>query len=107
MMLTEVWALPVIWRLDETDTKFDPNVVTPGFEGFLFTGLLAVGVIALGFLMVSRLRRNGYRSEVREQIAEELAGGAGSGRSGAETAGGSGHAGGADSGDSPDPELKN
>lgn len=55
------------------ETEFDPSKVTPGFEGFIFTALLAAGIIVLGFLLVSRLRRNAYRAEVREQIAEELA----------------------------------
>ena len=55
------------------ETEFDPTKVTPGVEGFIFTGLMAAGIIVLGFLLVSRLRRNSYRHEVREQIAEELA----------------------------------
>ncbi|TDP89835.1 hypothetical protein EDF62_3133 [Leucobacter luti] len=56
------------------DTEFDPNQVTPGVEGFIFTGLMAALIIGLGFLLVSRLRRNAYRHEVRDQIASELAG---------------------------------
>ncbi|MBP1326069.1 hypothetical protein JOF28_001301 [Leucobacter exalbidus] len=56
-----------------TDTAFDPNKVTPGFEGFIFTGLLAVAVIALGFVLVRRMRASAYRHEVREEIEAELA----------------------------------
>ena len=55
-----------------TDTEFDPDSVTPGFEGFLMTGLLAAAVIGLGFVLVRRLRRNAYRHEVREEIEAEL-----------------------------------
>jgi hypothetical protein len=65
-------VLNIAVRIAE-ETEFDPDKVTPGWEGFVFTGLLAVGIIALGFLLVKRLRRNAYRAEVREQIAEELA----------------------------------
>ncbi len=65
-------VLSAVGRLAE-ETEFDPNQVTPGFEGFIFTGLLAAGIIVLGFLLVRRLRRNSYRAEVREQIERELA----------------------------------
>lgn len=57
----------------ENDTQFDPTTASPGTAGFIFSGLLAAAVIVLGFLLVSRLRRNAYRHEVREQIADELA----------------------------------
>lgn len=70
----------VIARMAEDDAEFDPTIVSPGVEGFIFTGLMAAAVIVLGLVLVRRLRRNAYRSEVREQIAEELAereGGAG------------------------------
>ncbi|SJN10529.1 hypothetical protein FM113_09350 [Leucobacter sp. 7(1)] len=65
-------VMGVVQRLAEDSTEFDPNQVTPGVEGFLFTGLMAAGIIALGFLLVTRLRRNMYRHEVREEIAAEL-----------------------------------
>ncbi|WP_336660628.1 hypothetical protein [Leucobacter sp. USHLN153] len=66
-------ALAAVWRVAEEDTEFDPSIVTPGFEGFIFTGILAAGIIVLGFLLVSRLRRSAYRAEVREQIEQEIA----------------------------------
>ncbi|WP_162903624.1 hypothetical protein [Leucobacter sp. wl10] len=56
-------------------TKFDPNTVTPGVAGFVFTAILAAGIIVLGFLLVRRLRRSAYRAEARARIADELAGG--------------------------------
>ncbi|MGR4009323.1 hypothetical protein [Leucobacter sp. 1207-22] len=62
------------WAL-ETETEFDANAVSPGVEGFLFTALFAAAVIVLGFLLVRRIRRSQYRAEVREDIANELAGG--------------------------------
>lgn len=59
--------------LAENDAQFDPTKVTPGVMGFVVTGVFAVAVIVLGFLLVSRLRRNAYRHEIREDIAQELA----------------------------------
>lgn len=59
--------------LAEKDTEFDPTSVSPGVGGFFAFAGLGVGVILLGFLLVSRLRRNQYRHEVREQIAAEQA----------------------------------
>ncbi|WP_125100281.1 hypothetical protein [Leucobacter chromiireducens] len=64
--------MSIALRVAEESTEFDPNTVSPGVEGFIFTGLMAAGIIGLGFLLVSRLRRNAYRHEVRAQIAEEL-----------------------------------
>lgn len=66
-----LWVVGV--RFAEEKVEFDPNQVTPGWEGFVFTGLIAVGIILLGFNLVSRLRRNAYRAEVQEEIARELA----------------------------------
>lgn len=68
---SSVWT--AAWRLAEEDTDFDPNIVTPGVEGFLFTALFAAMVIGLGIVLVRRLRRNQYRADAREQIALELA----------------------------------
>lgn len=59
--------------LAETDTEFDPTTVSPGVMGFVMTGVFAVAVIGLGFLLVTRLRRNAYRHEIRESIERELA----------------------------------
>ncbi|MFT4232836.1 MAG: hypothetical protein QM606_08705 [Leucobacter sp.] len=56
------------------EAEFDPDKVTPGVPGFFAFAALGVGIILLGFSLVSRLRRNAYRAEVRDQIAEELAG---------------------------------
>lgn len=67
-------VLHTVVRFAEDNAEFDPNKVTPGFEGFIFTGIMAAAVIVLGFLLVSRLRRNSYRAEVREQIEHELSG---------------------------------
>ena len=64
--------LGVVVRFAEEKAEFDPNQVTPGWEGFVFTGLIAVAIILLGFNLVSRLRRNAYRAEVQEEIAREL-----------------------------------
>lgn len=66
--------MAVLAKFAEEEAAFDPTKVTPGWEGFAFTGLVAVGIILLGFNMVARLRRNAYRAEVREEIAKELSG---------------------------------
>ena len=57
----------------ESDAEFDPNQVTPGWEGFVMTAVFAVAIIILGTLLVRRLRRNLYRDQVREEIQQELA----------------------------------
>lgn len=57
----------------EGDSSFDPTKVTPGPVGFIMTAVFAAAVIVLGFLLVTRLRRNAYRHEVRESIEVELA----------------------------------
>lgn len=66
-----IWEVGV--RFAEEKAEFDPNQVSPGWEGFVFTGLIAAAIIVLGFNLVSRLRRNAYRAEVQEEIARELA----------------------------------
>lgn len=65
-----LWDVGV--RFAEEKAEFDPNQVTPGWEGFVFTALIAVAIILLGFNLVARLRRNAYRAEVQEEIAREL-----------------------------------
>lgn len=64
----------VVW-IAEKNAEFDPDKVTPGVAGFVMVAVLAVAIILLGFNLVRRLRRNAYRSEIREDIANELAGG--------------------------------
>lgn len=67
-------ANAAIW-LAEKDAEFDPTTASPGPLAFVVVAVLAVAIILLGFNLVSRLRRSRYRSEVREQIAEEQAAG--------------------------------
>ncbi|MGO1538000.1 MAG: hypothetical protein ACTHZ9_07185 [Leucobacter sp.] len=54
------------------DTEFDPDSVTPGAIGFIMTGVFALAVILLGFNLVRRLRRNAYRSEIRDSLQAEI-----------------------------------
>ena len=55
------------------EEEFDPDVVTPGVWGFVFTFLVMLVVVLLVLDMVRRIRRVNYRAEVRAQIeAEEL-----------------------------------
>lgn len=46
----------------------DPDVVTPGFAGFVAIALLSVVVIFLIVDMLRRIRRAGYRSEIAEEL---------------------------------------
>ena len=64
-------AVPLLVRADEEE--FDPNLVTPGVWGFVFTFVIMLVVVLLVLDMVRRIRRVNYRAEVRAQIeAEEL-----------------------------------
>lgn len=62
----------MVW-IAEKNAEFDPDQVSPGVAGFFAVAALAVAIILLGFALVRRLRRNAYRSEIREDIAKELA----------------------------------
>ncbi|WP_306232291.1 hypothetical protein [Agrococcus beijingensis] len=55
------------------DLGFDPNQVTPGWEGFLATALIGVVVIALMFVFFRQVTRINNRAEARERIEAELA----------------------------------
>jgi hypothetical protein len=63
----------LIIRLEEGEPKYDPDSVTPGWEGFAFTGVFVVAVIVLGVFLVRTIRRINVRAQVREEIARELA----------------------------------
>ena len=49
----------------------DPDVVTPGFIGFVAIALVAVVVVFLIIDMLRRIRRAGYRADVNEQMDAE------------------------------------
>ncbi|MBW9110835.1 hypothetical protein JNB63_12875 [Microbacterium trichothecenolyticum] len=52
----------------------DPNLVSPGVVGFLFTALIAIAVIFLVWDMMRRIRRGRVRADIQEQLdAEEQA----------------------------------
>lgn len=51
----------------------NPDDVTPGVVGFVFTALFAVAVILIGVDMYRRVRRMQYRAEVQAEIEAELA----------------------------------
>ena len=56
------------------DEGFDPNSVTPGVVGFVFTFVFAVVVIMLVISMGRRARRVIHRAAVNERLdAEEAA----------------------------------
>jgi hypothetical protein len=58
-------------RAADDQPQFDPNMVTPGFVGFIATFGVAVAVILLVIDMVRRIRRVNYRAQVREQLENE------------------------------------
>lgn len=51
----------------------DPDVVTPGFIGFVAIALVVVVVVFLIIDMLRRIRRAGYRADVNEQLDAEAA----------------------------------
>jgi len=51
----------------------DPDVVTPGFVGFIAIALIAIVVVFLIIDMLRRIRRAGYRADVNEQLDAEAA----------------------------------
>lgn len=65
-----------ILRLAGTE-EFDPNTVTPGVVGFIFTFGLAAVVVLLVLDMVRRVRRLRYREEIAARLDAEEAGAVG------------------------------
>ena len=59
-----------------SSSDFDPDLVTPGWVGFVVTALVVVVTIGLIADMVRRMRRLRYRAEAQEKIAAEQAGAA-------------------------------
>ena len=58
--------------------QVDPDLVTPGFEGFLITAVVALAVIFLVWDMMRRIRRGRVRADIQEELdAEEHAAHAG------------------------------
>lgn len=53
------------------DDDFDQTSVTPGWEGFLVTGLLAAATILLIADLTRRVRRVRYREEVNRDLDAE------------------------------------
>ena len=53
------------------EEEFDPDTVTPGVWGFVFTFLVMILVVLLILDMVRRIRRVNYRAEVRAQLEAE------------------------------------
>lgn len=49
----------------------DPDVITPGFAGFLAIALLAIAVVFLLIDMLRRIRRAGYRADITAELDAE------------------------------------
>lgn len=72
-MYALLWALEATPSPSDTATV-DEDLVTPGPWGFAVMAVLGVVVILLIVDMLRRIRRAGYRAQVREELdAEELA----------------------------------
>ncbi|MCP2637827.1 hypothetical protein K0817_014835 [Microbacterium sp. HD4P20] len=52
--------------------QVDPELVTPGVEGFIITALVAVAVIFLVWDMMRRIRRGRVRADIDEELQAEL-----------------------------------
>lgn len=65
--------------------EINPDDVTPGVIGFVFTALFAVAVILIGLDLYRRVRRTKIREEVRAEISAELAQNGDKGQSSQET----------------------
>jgi hypothetical protein len=62
-------AVPFLVRAEEPE--FDPDTVTPGVWGFVFTFLVMLVVLLLILDMVRRIRRVNFRAEVQSQLEAE------------------------------------
>ncbi|GGA60628.1 hypothetical protein GCM10011490_08510 [Pseudoclavibacter endophyticus] len=56
-----------------TELPYNPDDVTPGVIGFLFTFTIFVLVALVGWDLLRRVRRVKYRAEVRERLDAEIA----------------------------------
>lgn len=56
-----------------TELPYNPDDVTPGVVGFLFTFVIFVLVALLCWDLIRRVRRVKYRAEIRERLEAELA----------------------------------
>ncbi len=65
-----LWALEATPSPSDTGTV-DENLVTPGPWGFAVMAALGVVVILLLIDMLRRIRRAGYRAEIREELDAE------------------------------------
>ena len=52
--------------------EVDPNLVTPGVIGFVFTFVIAGAVFLLILDMVRRVRRVRYREEINQKLDAEF-----------------------------------
>ncbi|MFT6973669.1 MAG: hypothetical protein ACJAV4_000902 [Pontimonas sp.] len=64
-----------VWMFEEDSLipaiEVDPNSVTPGVIGFVFTFIIAASVLLLVLDMVRRVRKVRYREEIKLKLDEE------------------------------------
>lgn len=110
MLSVLVDALPALAELaapSPTPLPYDPDDVTPGVVGFLFTFVIFLLVGAIAWDLLRRVRNMRYREEVRAKLEAEVAAKASSAGSPDRAAAGGAAAGGAaaDGADAaPDPD---
>lgn len=63
----------MIANLSALIEEINPDDVTPGVIGFVFTAIIACAAILIGLDLYRRVRRTRYREEVRAEIAQEMA----------------------------------
>lgn len=51
-----------------TPSTVDPELVTPGAEGFVITAVVAIVTILLVWDMIRRIRRGRVRAEINEEL---------------------------------------
>lgn len=79
-------AISATARFADEEPDFDPNSVTPGVIGFVFTFIVMALTVVLVIDMVRRIRRTQYRQMVQEKLAAERAEAAGTADAGTEQA---------------------
>jgi hypothetical protein len=76
---TVLWQLIIATPSPVPSPTANPDLVSPGVEGFAITAAVMVVVILLIIDMVRRIRRVNYRAEIRQRLEDEAKAAAGAG----------------------------
>ncbi len=72
-MHLSTWLLADATPLPTPTMTVNPDQVTPGFIGFVGIAVIALAVVALLADMLRRIRRAGYRADIRDELDAEQA----------------------------------